>query len=255
MLTLLGLVLLFQELGLIRYGWNVLWPLFLIGAGLFLLAQSTRRRMPVTTQTLSVPLGTAERALVRLHHGAGKLHVDTGAPAEQLLSGTFGGGVDLQTERDGSMITVNLQLPRDAFLAGFPWWGSATLDWSVRLSPEVDLALDIGNGADGTYLDLSALRVTNLTLRTGASSTTVRLPASAGYTRARFEAGAASISLRVPEGVAARMRIHSGLAEIAVDTSRFARVGSEEYRSPDYDTATNKVDIDIQTGLASVHVR
>jgi len=253
-LTLLGTVLLFQELGWIRFGWNVLWPLFLVGAGLWLLARSTQQRAPATVRSLAIPLKTAERALVRLHHGAGRLQVDGSAPARQLLDGTFGGGVEAQTQREGSISKVDLRVPGDSCCLGFPWYSRGALDWSLGLSRDVDLALDVETGASDNRLDLGLLRVTNLNLRTGASSTTVTLPASAGYTRVHVESGAASVSLRVPEGVAARVRIQSGLSGITVDASRFPRAG-DVWRSPDYDTAANKVDMDIQTGVGSVDVR
>ena len=60
--------------------------------------------------------------------------------------------------------------------------------------------------------------------------------------------------MRVPSGVAARIRISSGLAGVSVDAERFPRVGSE-YISPDYETAENRLDLEINTGVGSVSVR
>jgi hypothetical protein len=62
------------------------------------------------------------------------------------------------------------------------------------------------------------------------------------------------VTVRVPSGVAARIRIRGGLAGIKVDQNRFPRMG-DTYQSADYDTAPNKVDVDIETGVGSVEIR
>jgi hypothetical protein len=93
-----------------------------------------------------------------------------------------------------------------------------------------------------------------LILETGASSTEIDLPERAGTTSVRVRAGAAGVVLNVPRGVAARVRGSAGIATIDVDTRRFPHVGEKEYRSPDFDTAANRVDIDIETGVGSVAV-
>jgi hypothetical protein len=68
----------------------------------------------------------------------------------------------------------------------------------------------------------------------------------------KVESGAASVRLRVPDGVAAR--IHTSMAIGSNDISpRFPRNGSE-YVSPDYDTAANKIDIRFEGGVGSLAV-
>lgn len=68
------------------------------------------------------------------------------------------------------------------------------------------------------------------------------------------EAGVAGIELLVPPNVAARIRYRGGLSSMNVNTSRFPQMDGE-YRSPDYDSTANKVDIDVQMGVGSVDVR
>jgi len=95
--------------------------------------------------------------------------------------------------------------------------------------------------------------VRELMLKTGASSTTVDLPARAGHTRVTVESGAASVKIRVPQSTAASIIVRSTLAGVRVDTSRFpGTLGS--YRSPDFDSAANKAEIFIDTAVASVEI-
>ena len=80
------------------------------------------------------------------------------------------------------------------------------------------------------------------------------LPANAGLCTTKIESGAASVVIQVPAGVAGKIYVQSGLSGINIDTSRFMHSGSY-YESPDYASATNKVDIRIETGVGSVSVR
>jgi hypothetical protein len=118
---------------------------------------------------------------------------------------------------------------------------------------EVPLDLRIEAGASRTELDLGDVHLRRLDLQTGASETHVRLPRAAGHSEVRAETGAASIVLEVPGGVAARIRSRMALGSSQIDETRFPRSG-DGFASPDYDTAANRVDIDVQGGVGSVRV-
>ena len=149
---------------------------------------------------------------------------------------------------------MKVQVSAVHFASPWMWRSRGTLDWTVRLSEQVPLSLDLEGGASDTRLDLSDLHVTDLRVQTGASSSEITLPASAGHTKAAISSGAASVRVRVPEGVAARVQVSGGMADIQVDKNRFPRVG-DVYQSEDYATAENKVDIDVETGVGSISVR
>jgi hypothetical protein len=118
----------------------------------------------------------------------------------------------------------------------------------------VPLELELETGASTVEADLSALRLAAVHLKTGASSSKLTLPANAGTTRVEVEGGAASVLLRVPSGVAARILSQGGASSTNVDLKRFPRAAGG-YESPDYDTAANKVDIRSTLGAGSVEVR
>jgi hypothetical protein len=128
------------------------------------------------------------------------------------------------------------------------------MDWSFGINNTVALSLSLNTGAADAELDLRDLHVNEVRLQTGASSTVMMLPANAGQTNVSVEAGAASVRLVIPDGVAARIRNRSGLSSLSVDRNRFQRKG-DVYQSEDYDAATNRVDVNIQTGVGSVEVR
>jgi hypothetical protein len=115
------------------------------------------------------------------------------------------------------------------------------------------LALDLG-GAANTNADLTDLKVSDLRVKTGASSTTIRLPRAAGLTTVRINAGATSVKLFVPEGVAARVHSSMAIGSTDINRQRFPLSGSD-YVSPDYATTLNKIDIQFEGGAGSLAVR
>jgi hypothetical protein len=251
-LVVAGMVWLLDTTGLLGNlnAWDLMWPLFLIGLGVWILVGRAFRRAPQTEHVVS-PLEGAARARIKLQHGAGRLRLYGGAGFSNLFEGDFGGGLDVIKHRDGDLLDIKMSVP----VQFFPFdWGPGWLDWSFGVNKDIPISLDVNTGASESLIDLTELRVSDLRLQTGASSTELILPANAGQTRIAVEAGAASVSVRVPSGVAGRIRARGGLTSIDVDASRFPRQG-DGYQSPDYDVASNKVDIDIQAGVGAVNIR
>ncbi len=114
--------------------------------------------------------------------------------------------------------------------------------------------LKVEGGASHNTLDLRDLQVRDLEVGSGASQIRVTLPASAGSTKAHFGTGFAQLTINVPDGVAARIKSDSGLADIDVDEARFPRQ-DKEFESLDYVSALNRVEIRLETGMGSVKVR
>jgi hypothetical protein len=254
-LILLGVLLLINTFVEIDVG-KFIGPLFLIILGLWILWGVFSGPRTFETEEATIPLEGAGEARIHIGHGAGRLRVNSGASPDALLSGSFGGGVEQKVKREGDVLDAKLNMRVSGAHFAFPWmWGPGrSLDWDINLNEEIPLSLDLETGASDTRVDLSDLHVTDLRLQTGASSSDITLPASAGHTKAVIRSGAASVKVRVPEGVAARIKAGGGIADIQVNKSRFPRVGGV-YESEDYATAENKVDIDIETGVGSISVR
>lgn len=220
------------------------WPWLAIGLGVwFVIGSVAPGGRP--QERLAVPLGTAAEASVRISFGAGSLTTGTAAPG-MLVDGSFTGGVIQRSDGAG-----HVELSQDTTF-GLPWVDHGS-DWTVGLTSEVALDLRVETGAARADLDLHGLRVRRLEIQTGASETRVRLPAAAGMTEVKAEAGAASLTLEIPVGVAARIRSRMALGSTQVDERRFPRSASG-YASPDYDGAANRVDIDVQGGVGSVRI-
>ena len=176
-LIVLGGVLL---LGIFR----VFWPVVLIAVGVLFVVGATSRRQDTVREQAAIPLEGAEEASVRIRHGAGRLLIGAGAAATDLLSGSFGGGLDVDKTREGRRLALDLRVKnRDMSHVVFPWTRGTggALDWDMVFNPAVPLQLTLETGASESRLTLTDLQVRDLRVSTGASSTTVDLPARAGH--------------------------------------------------------------------------
>lgn len=235
---------------------HVFWPLLLIAVGVLVVMGATWRKGEAVREQASIPLEGAREASVRFRHGAGRLLIGAGSAPTDLLSGSFGGGLESTTRRDGDRLSVDMRVKdRDVSHYVFPWTRGniGVLDWDVVLNGSIPLSLALETGASESRLTLTDLQVRELSVNTGASSTVVELPARAGMTRVRIESGAASVKLRVPAGVAASITARGALAGIHVDAARFPKSG-ELYRSADYDSAANRVEIFAETGVGAIDI-
>ena len=205
----------------------------------------------VEEEQLSIDLQGANQASLKLSHGAGRIVLGPGAAPNELLNGTFAGGVKQRARKSGDELSAHLEARPFVFPPFFGGWQG--LEWNINLNRDVPLSLRLETGASQSELDLLDLKVTDLRVNTGASKTDLTLPANAGMTTVKVELGAASLDMTVPQGVAARIRAEQGVSAIEIDTNRFP-YSNGIYESGDYSSAQNKVDIKIQAGAGRVAV-
>ncbi len=253
-----GALLLLSNLGLLTFLniniWKLIWPTFIIAMGVWTLWATKRGPEALDVEDLSIPLEGATHGNLTLSFGAGQVHVNEGSGMNELLSGSFVGGVESKVQVKDTHTKVNLKPPSADFIHAFMPWSWGAREWKVDLNKNVTWQIHFEMGASDTQVDLTELRVTDLKVDTGASNTEITLPANAGQTHVDLSGGAASVIFTVPEGVAARIQVDSGLAAIDIDRNRFPRVG-DYYKSEDYETAANKIDINADFGAGSLSIR
>lgn len=234
----------------------VLW----IGLFIFIFATDwlSWQQALLTLQT-AIPLEGAARGEIHLEHAAGQLALHAGAPKDTLVEGTFGGGLDSHSAHDGDLLKSQLSgTGRRGFMSlRYPWaWSNAnTLDWDLSLNSEIPLALTIRAAAGQADLDLSELSVHNITLEINTGSVNMSLPAHAGETKVKITSSLSYSIIKVPSGVAAHIHTEKPLPDLEIDLSRFAIVEEgREYRSLDYETAANRVDIQLELALSTAKI-
>lgn len=256
LILLLGIFLLIGQILPGFNAWGIFWPVVLILLGVWFLVGRgwVASSGSLATEQANIPLADIREARIRFHHGAGRLEVNSSGTPGILLSGSFAGGVEQHLDRSGSGARVDLRAHSDAVF-GWPFsYGQGGLNWNVALTREIPLQLEVETGASENRINLQDLRVSELELKTGASSSVITLPANAGQTRVSVHAGAASVEIYLPQGVAGRIRVQSGMAGIQIDQNRFPSTGFG-YETPGYDGAANKAEINVETGVGSITIR
>ena len=254
LLVLLGVVLLAISLGVVDHRvWRFFWPLVLVLLGVWFLLGPFLWKGKMETVERSIPMMGDTEAEITVNYGAGRLTVGSSSKPQELMGGTFVGGISEELHRNGGKTSLKITPPSDTMFPGNWVYGHQGINWDVAFTKDIPLQLQFHTGACEARLNLSDLKVTALTVETGASSTDVQLPQNAGFTRVVVKTGASEVKLHVPQGVAATIRESSGLSGIKVDTSRFIQNG-HTYQSADYDSAANKVDISYEGGVGSLDI-
>ena len=248
-LIVLGVLLFLQAQGIIGNIFQYFWPLALILVGSWIILNVYWRPARSEEETFLIPLSAARSARFKFSHGAGQIEITGGAPIGQALVGSSAVGMNKESRLDGDRLEVKVE----AGPSFVPFLGPSQGVWRFQLTQEIPLTLIVEAGASSVDIDLKDVLATRVELNTGASSSNVTVPAR-GVSLLDVEAGAAAVNIRVPEATAARIRVEEGVASVRVDTNRFPRLDSGFYQSSGYDTAADRAEINIETGLGSVTV-
>lgn len=249
-LILFGVLLVLQQSGIIANVFTFFWPITLILVGGWLILSVYWRGDQSLDETFSIPLGEAKRVEYKFSHGAGQIEIRGGASSGQAIVGTTAMGMNHRNRLNGDRLEVKVE----AGPSLVPFIGPSQGVWRFQVTQEVPVTLSVEAGASSIDIDLRDVQATHVELSTGASSSNVTLPAR-GASFLDVESGAASVNIRVPEATAARIRVEEGVSAINVDTSRFPRLSSDLYQSADFDTAVDRAEINIESGLGSVTVK
>ena len=292
MLVVLGILFLLSNFGVISSDfWSTLWrfwPLILVLLGIEIMLGVTRGWVAIVLALLAVgvvaaigfglalgyrsdggwlrrerasqewvvELGDLVEAEVLVKFGAGR--VDIGALSSRSVNLLEG---DLEYDRSRGMPDKEFEqrdgkgiLTLSSASSTGIFFGVGGEDWELKLSRDIPLDLSVEAGAASIDLDLEPLNVRSLRLQLGASTVKVKFPESATSTSAVIKAGAATINIDIPEGVAARINTKLGLSTSHIDESRFQK-SDGYYISPGYDTAKNKLEISLETGVSTVTIK
>lgn len=237
----------------------------------------------VLTDVFSVPLDGATTAEIDINAGYGNLTIDRLTDGEGLLaSGSLQylkdqGAPKRSVAVSGGRATIALiggsRQPRFRL----PWAAcrAATESW-IHLNPAVSYDLVAHSDGGNVRVDLAGVAVTRVSTDTGGGNIDLALPDNAsnldvkastgggnltievgsgitGSNTVNARSGAGNVVVRVPGDIAARVQATSGLGKVTVDP-RLSKVDKSTYQSPDFDSATNRLDIVASSGAGNVIV-
>jgi hypothetical protein len=120
-----------------------------------------------------------------------------------------------------------------------------------KLNPKPVWDLDLNVGAAKIDFDLSPYKIRKTRIEGGASDVEVKIGDKLDNAEVEIEAGAASITVRVPESVGCEIYSDTFLA--SRDFKGFSKRNGH-YETSNFNSSSKKIKIKIQAGLASVDV-
>ena len=249
-LILFGVLFLLQAQGLINNVFRFFWPLILMMVGGWMIVNVYWKPTLSAGETFNIPLREAKSVSYKFAHGAAQIEIAGGAPSGTALVGASAAGMNQQSQLNGDRLDVKVE----AGPSLLPFIGPMDGVWRYQITQVVPVTLKIEAGASKLDINLQDVLASRIELKTGASTVDLTLPAH-GASLLDVEAGAASINVRIPDTTAARIHVKSGVTAINVDEQRFPQLDSGMYQSANFDTATDRAEIIVQSGMGSIAVK
>jgi hypothetical protein len=124
---------------------------------------------------------------------------------------------------------------------------------SMRLNPNPIWDIDVETGATQLNFDLSKFKVKALKLHGGAASFNVKMGQPQSMTDVDISTGVSSVEVSIPQNAACSIQTDSGLSSNNFDG--FNKSADNNFETPGYSAAKNKMHIHISGGLSDFKVR
>jgi hypothetical protein len=124
---------------------------------------------------------------------------------------------------------------------------------SMRLNPNPIWDIDVETGATQLNFDLSKFKIKALKLHGGAASFNVKMGQPQLMTDVDISTGVSSVEVSIPQNAACSIQTDSGLSSNNFDG--FNKSADNNFETPGYSAAKNKMHIHISGGLSDFKVR
>jgi hypothetical protein len=282
----LGIIWLLNNLGMLEWSvWEVifrLWPILLVAVGLDLLLgrrsawgsllallltlailasvlwlfrSSIGTGEAFASEDISQALDGATQAEVAIAPAVGTLHIEALPESASLVEGVIhlsrGERATPEFALEDETATFTLRSEDVAFGPFAGSWDDQR-GWHLGLNPDVPLQLEISLGGGKSDVDLTGLMVNDLEVSIGVGQTTVTLP-DEGRFQAKIEGAIGQTVVVIPAGLAACIRVDTGLASSQLPDGYQRR--DDVYTSPGYDSADHRVDLEVSQAIGNVSIR
>jgi hypothetical protein len=199
---------------------------------------------------VSLPRGSTTTAGLDLESGVSAVDITTadlhGGLMTAITPGNAGIVPSLTTGANG---IVRVDVPHAAG-GGGPSKLVVVLDRSVTWSVFLD------GGASTERIDLRGANANVVDLGAGVSRATVMLPRPTGTDLLRMTGGASKLVIGVPKGSPTRVHVKGGASSVQIGPVSHTGVGAPAtYDSHGYAGATNRIDLEIESGVSALVVR
>ena len=204
------------------------------------------------TEEHTIDLGGAERVVIEVDIGIGRLSVRGGSSA--LLDAEFTYNVeewaptiDYSVKNGKGHLSITQP---DAEGKSVP--DDARNEWKLSLSEEVPLELSIDMGVGNVQLDLGDLRLTDLSVDQGVGNVKINLIGErTGDLTASVDGGVGAITVQVPSSIGVRVEADTGIGSFS--THGLKKRG-DAYVNDAYGESESTITLSIDAGIGKITV-
>ncbi len=249
-LVVLGVLFLLANAGVLsNINWDYVWPIFLIALGVWLIVVRIGPAGASAVVDSAEPRDGLARAKLELSAGGGRVEVRAAALGDQLYRAHIehsGAPPEIKLDRAGGKLRISQR---------FDWFmGARRLRIDAQLTDAIPWEVSCSTGAIRGDFDMSGGTLTGFECRTGASQVRLQLGAPKGVVPVRVEGGALSVDVTRPAGAAIKIHASGGGLSVRADGSNQDGVGSREWRSSGFDSATDRYELTVSGGALNITV-
>lgn len=195
----------------------------------------------------SAPLEADSHGRLVFASGITRLSVRADDASTTLYQARFEGPAPNVKTKDG---VVTIRYPR--YLGAVDW---RKREAEVSLNVAIPWQIVVQGGASEITADLGDLDLKGLEVKGGLSSIQMELPSPSGIVPIQISGGAATVTIRRPGGVAARVHLKGWVSELRFDDQTYQQVGNDvRLQSSDMDSTAPHYDIDIAGSASTVAI-
>jgi hypothetical protein len=193
----------------------------------------------------------ADIKIARLNISGGGTSYTLNDTTNQLFSANTNGTLgryDFSHSQDDSVYVLDFKM-RDHHGFNFDSDKNAAI---MRLNPNPEWEIHVETGATKLDFDLSKFKIRELHLHGGAASFNVKLGAPLALTNVDVQTGVSGVDISIPQNAACSIETESGLSDNHFEG--FNKTRDNNYETPGFAAAKNKIHIHISGGLSDFKV-
>lgn len=209
--------------------------------------------IPTGTQTLNAAgkVGSLDHATVRVDVGAANITMTGAGIGDDMFRAHIeytGRKPDVSFDNSSGDLRIS-----QSSTPGF-FFQNRRFVLNLQLNPSVTWKIAVNSGSSTDTFNLSGVHVAGIDMNTGASREDITVGAPSGTVPISFNGGALTVNVHRPQGAAASVTVSGGAVSLSFDGRQSHAVGTLTARTSDYDSATNRYQVQVNGGASNVTV-
>ena len=219
--------------------------ILMIALGIFYLTGSSQLEQREVLNEIPFEEGI-DAISIGIDYGAGKIKIGAASPGyliRHIAKTTDANDPSMEFEKNNSKAKIKIERQ-----AGFSFLKKHKDSWNIALSQNVEIDMKLNYGAANMEIDLKKLKVKELDIDSGATSTQIAF--GIYPTKANIDTGVSSLDLKFPGDIGVMIDMDTGA--ISIELEGFRELEKNKFYSLNYDENKENIEVKINAGASSI---